>query len=515
MGQGFQRRGQVTLEYISVAVLTIVGIIFMGGYVHRSINAYFHDADQQVQDSFEEKFEDQAPEDTGLNLPGCVCTPLPSPIRMCGGACPATQLYEQFQTCSTMHCAGLQGEFRCVAETASATKTAWNDCFIAAGGGDNYPKGVDNGTALHFAPEGAYASWNNCGKFSCCTIPQWKGICGAPGSSYEGYGLYDRYCGGSEFTNWQPFWINDPANCLNNCSSSINAASAQWCDPVNYNVNLPVANQLVRYVDDCSEGASLGSPYDQNKCLARCLGTPLLASSDHTSCLCPGGGELIAGRCVPFINLVADRDCGPWCGGIVWTLNGPTYINDYKAVRMSGRCYRTGEKQSQCTYWLQGSIVFADPVAQGQSTLTWSFSDSVLQAIDHDCLSVPHRVNHAWSVVFSYNIATNRISWNAAGSSAWPYAATGVHNVTSGPLEFTDNRSGEDNGFIHQTVRFEMIPGANVYQVNFYAFYSGMSEEDGCEFSSMGGYNTVGYAPPETDFYSTVASSQAYDLMNP
>jgi len=285
MGQGFQRRGQVTLEYISVAVLTIVGIIFMGGYVHRSINAYFHDADQQVQDSFEEKFEDQAPEDTGLNLPGCVCTPLHDPIVSCGGLCPATQVQEQFQTCSTAHCAGLQGEFRCVAETPNEHKTAWNDCFVAAGGGDNYPKGVDNGTALHFAPEGAYASWNNCGKFSCCTIPQWKGICGAPGSSYEGYGLYDRYCGGSEFTNWQPFWINDPANCLNNCSSSINAASAQWCDPVNYNVNLPVANQLVRYVDDCSEGASLGSPYDENKCLAACLGE-LVARVDHSGCRC-------------------------------------------------------------------------------------------------------------------------------------------------------------------------------------------------------------------------------------
>ncbi|HSA31682.1 MAG TPA: hypothetical protein P5160_07780, partial [Candidatus Omnitrophota bacterium] len=147
----------------------------------------------------------------------------------------------------------------------------------------------DNGTALHFAPEGAYASWNSCGKYLCCTVPQWKGICGAPGSPYEGYGLYDRYCGGSEFVNWQPFWINDPANCVNNCSASIDLDFAQWCDPVNYNIGLPSANLLVKYIDNCSQAAVLGVPYSENKCLARCLGTPLLTAPDHSNCRCPHG----------------------------------------------------------------------------------------------------------------------------------------------------------------------------------------------------------------------------------
>src|SRR3989338_7310460 len=65
-------KAQASIEYMTIIVLVVTGIVLMGPYVIRSINAHFKSIDDQVQDSFQEKIT-QAP------LP-------PDPIPICN--CP-------------------------------------------------------------------------------------------------------------------------------------------------------------------------------------------------------------------------------------------------------------------------------------------------------------------------------------------------------------------------------------------------------------------------------------------
>ena len=62
------------IEYALIAVLVILGIVFMGPYVLRSVNAHFKLWDESVQDSFTENIT-QAPISVIPNIPiNCKCT---------------------------------------------------------------------------------------------------------------------------------------------------------------------------------------------------------------------------------------------------------------------------------------------------------------------------------------------------------------------------------------------------------------------------------------------------------
>jgi Flp pilus assembly pilin Flp len=54
------KHGQSIIEYVLIAVLVILGIVIMGPYVLRSVNAHFKLWDDGVQDSFTENIT-QAP----------------------------------------------------------------------------------------------------------------------------------------------------------------------------------------------------------------------------------------------------------------------------------------------------------------------------------------------------------------------------------------------------------------------------------------------------------------------
>ncbi len=281
----FKRQGQVSLEYISVAVMVIIGITFMGGYVNRAINAYFHDADEQVTDSFQERFDKQAPEDTGLGLPGCICSELATPnILGCGGLCSPTQIQIVYQDCPGAVCAGLGAESYCATEEPS-TNESWNSCFLRSG---KYPRGtIDGGGVVTIID----AAWSNCGRYSCCTQAVWSGTCGEleVGGVMVKLGLFDRYCGGNSFENWEPFWAIQ-SSCTDGCSAEIDASKSRWCDPAAYNVDVgAVADTL--YVDNCSgDLTALGTPYTEYKCLAECI-EPQHAPVDNSTCACPEGYE--------------------------------------------------------------------------------------------------------------------------------------------------------------------------------------------------------------------------------
>ena len=70
------------IEYALIAVLVILGIVFMGPYVLRSVNAHFKLWDESAQDSYTEKIT-QAPLTAIPNIPSnCQCT---DKIEGCGG----------------------------------------------------------------------------------------------------------------------------------------------------------------------------------------------------------------------------------------------------------------------------------------------------------------------------------------------------------------------------------------------------------------------------------------------
>ncbi|MCR4337367.1 MAG: hypothetical protein NUV91_06130 [Candidatus Omnitrophica bacterium] len=96
------QKAQSVVEYTTIAVLVIVGILVMGPYVLRSINAHFKMLDEGVQDSFEENIKPSSDRFPGLPL--CDC----STREFCGDG-PGTGCPRYFQgtetKCSVPGCA--------------------------------------------------------------------------------------------------------------------------------------------------------------------------------------------------------------------------------------------------------------------------------------------------------------------------------------------------------------------------------------------------------------------------
>jgi len=94
------KNAQITLEYLSIAVLVGLGVLIMGSYVVKAINAYFKTTDDTLEDSF---LEEQLPHQNDLG-PGCVCAP--SLNNGCAaGDCEAWQV-EMVPQCNPPGCAG-------------------------------------------------------------------------------------------------------------------------------------------------------------------------------------------------------------------------------------------------------------------------------------------------------------------------------------------------------------------------------------------------------------------------
>lgn len=77
------KRGQSIIEYTLIAILVILGIVYMGPYVLRSVNSYFKLWDTGVQDSFEETLN-QAPVNAIPNIP-IDCKYISTTDEGCGG----------------------------------------------------------------------------------------------------------------------------------------------------------------------------------------------------------------------------------------------------------------------------------------------------------------------------------------------------------------------------------------------------------------------------------------------
>src|SRR5476651_1166286 len=77
---------QSIIEYALIAILVILGIVFMGPYVLRSVNAHFKIWDTGVQATFKEHIT-QAPVNDVPNIPtNCLCANAPETGPAgCGG----------------------------------------------------------------------------------------------------------------------------------------------------------------------------------------------------------------------------------------------------------------------------------------------------------------------------------------------------------------------------------------------------------------------------------------------
>ena len=121
-----KKRGQSMIEYALIAVLVILGVVIMGPYVLRSVNAHFKLWDEGVQDSFTENIT-QAPvsdvPDISIN---CVC---PVSKGNCGSSDAGSRCGENQRewdyNCTPQGCNGAAGDSYCLDDLNCCT--GWVD----------------------------------------------------------------------------------------------------------------------------------------------------------------------------------------------------------------------------------------------------------------------------------------------------------------------------------------------------------------------------------------------------
>jgi len=135
------RKAQSILEYTLITALVIAGILIMGPYVIRSINAFFKSASLQVEDALNEE-PSQGPAING-NIPGCDCGPYEPTVCGDNSTCEYTQRV-WIKDCNPPGCAeyfGIPHEPRCEYDDECCTPPEPTMCGLAAPP-DGCPPGV-------------------------------------------------------------------------------------------------------------------------------------------------------------------------------------------------------------------------------------------------------------------------------------------------------------------------------------------------------------------------------------
>ncbi|MDE2027122.1 MAG: hypothetical protein KGK03_00765 [Candidatus Omnitrophica bacterium] len=237
------KRGQSIIEYILIAILVILGIVFMGSYVLRSVNAHFRLWDVSVRESAEEIIN-QAPVNNVPDIPlNCHCT---SEAGSCGtnqngSLCAANQREYHFN-CNLPGCNGSAGAETCVLDESCCNTPQPLGCGSAPLPNQGHaftcpslPAGISgpcycpagSGPAAHSYcpttsdPNSIYNNPNT----TCCP-PQ---ATGTTSSCYYGQQIYGYACG----SNSSQFCILDGSCPLPKCTGFVlfqNAAT--FCDTV-------------------------------------------------------------------------------------------------------------------------------------------------------------------------------------------------------------------------------------------------------------------------------------------
>lgn len=287
----FSSQAQSTLEYVTIAALIMVGILIMGPYTIRAINAQFKGSSEQVKDSFREE-PHQAPP-TGEDLPDCDCTDLLP--QECGNGVTCDWPERHYvRTCSPQGC-----------------QTGLQDFGI------NY-------VMEECRPDD-----------TCCDPEVWTGRCGVnatnvqpAGRCPDGYGEMSRNCGGPPPTVLYNCSADIMPQCVFQCLGAQSADSA-WCDPVGYNQDLP-SDLPIQHV---APGACPPTP--NNKCMSECS-PPFVPIGGGADCGCQPPKVKEGGQCVlRFRNLQCfdgnvENLCGPGtCAGQLAPAGSSCYYYNY------------------------------------------------------------------------------------------------------------------------------------------------------------------------------------------
>lgn len=210
------KHGQSIIEYVLIAILVILGIVLMGPYVLRSVNAHFKLWDDGVRDSFKENIT-QAPVSDVPDLPtNCSCHEVAS--SSCGSSassgCAAYQRIVN-DICSIQGC-DRQPLSSCINDPTCCSIPAKIDCGssplpIPAGAtGITCPAGTSIGSTC-YCPAGSTYTSSNCPAgtaqgVKCCSPPP---ATGSP--CYYGQDIMGYQCG----SNSSIFCRQDTQSCSN------------------------------------------------------------------------------------------------------------------------------------------------------------------------------------------------------------------------------------------------------------------------------------------------------------
>jgi len=299
------RKGQSIIEYATMAALITVGVLVMGPYVVRSINALFKSIEEDVNDSLNEDIHQASP---GYSLPECTCGELID--QECGGwTCNDYQMYRK-RTCNPTGCEILFLQARNVKIQMDDCEYRDNCCdeWKEKECGANMSPYIDGG-----CPDGEMGYYHECGEtriteYACQSQCQGEVGCAPPVQTspfYVGHWDCFYYC----HADGDPSTPVDATNPLNPAPPS----RTNWCP--NATTGLP-GKRPVNYVDSCSG----------TKCEAKCKPSFILKDG---FCQCPDCSLISADgeRCI--------------CD---WTYSRCVYQDGCPA----GSCYYGGCGSSQC-----------------------------------------------------------------------------------------------------------------------------------------------------------------------
>ncbi len=273
------QKAQSTIEYATIATLVIMGIIVMGPYIIRSINAHFRSLDDGIKDSFSEEIVQAPPQ--GFDIVTCDCPGLQSTATCGGSLCqPHERLYSQ--TCLPAGCEiGLKHIVTNDCRPDETCCTAWATATVCPDG-----------------PEGG----------KCCGVNA-ASVQGFGQPCADGHVLESRTCFTSPETTQYRCSAEVVPACVFVCSSD-KGTTAHWCCDTTADANCYQKN-LAR--NTATTFVAFGSAETPN---ANCTGSPCQAYCNDTWVPSPGGGGCVCPAGVlesntirmPHQSLVIDRD---------------------------------------------------------------------------------------------------------------------------------------------------------------------------------------------------------------
>jgi len=207
------------IEYVFIAVLVILGVVIMGPYVLRSVNAHFTLWDESVQDSVTENLV-QAPVSVIPNITlNCQCT---STNAGCGGG-PGSQCGPNQQIvnhlCTPQLCDGAPSS-SCVLDPTCCSTWVDQGCGTTPLGQSPPPNNCNYGYQIQVQQCGANAA-TQCVQDSSCPLPACLGIV-SPGA------LPCPPTGGSLTQNIGITYVADLAACSAQCQYYCNSAASYF-----------------------------------------------------------------------------------------------------------------------------------------------------------------------------------------------------------------------------------------------------------------------------------------------